>query len=1159
MSHPDANAHPAHPLLQAATERVLVVDGGMGTSLQAFDLTPEDFGGLDGCNEVLVRTRPEVVREAHRSFLAIGCDIVETDTFGASPWVLDEYGLGEETEDLNVAAASIAREACDEADGDRWVFGSIGPGTRSPTLSLAKSPDAGDWIDYSTMVEGYTRQASGLLVGGSDALIVETCFDLLQTKAAIWACHQAREAEGIDVPIIASVTIEQGLNTMLLGSEIGAALVALEPLPVDVIGLNCATGPEDMREHVRYLSEQSPKPISVIPNAGIPQMVDGESSYPLSPEELADAHREFASDLGVGIVGGCCGCTPEHMAAVVEAVRDISPAPRQPELTPSLASLYSPVPIEQDTSFLIIGERMNANGSKKFREILLDEDLEAATQLAQEQVREGAHTLDVCVDYVGREGVDDLVPLVSRLATQSTLPLVIDSTETEVIEAGLTRLGGRAVINSVNLEDGRNKADKLLPLAKQHGAAVICLAIDETGQARTADWKVDVCKRIAQIAVEEHGLRTSDLIFDTLTFPLGSGQEDLRGDALETLEAIERVKEEIPGCHTTLGVSNVSFGLSPAARQALNSVMVSMAVERGLDSAILHAGRILPLHRIDDDVQKICRDLIEDNRDGDYDPLHALMERFEGASADAGDTAEQLADLPVTDRLEKRIIDGNRDGIHADLDEAMADGLAPLEIVNTHLLAGMKVVGELFGDGKMQLPFVLQSAECMKAAVAHLEPHMEASDEGGKAKVLLATVKGDVHDIGKNLVDIILTNNGYDVHNIGIKQPIDTIVAEAQEFDADVIGLSGLLVKSTVVMKSDLEELERRGLSDYPVLLGGAALNRAYVETDLREIYDGPLFYCKDAFEGLKRADDIAGHLAEGGLPDDFGTEPAERPAKRRPKEDAGDQPPPTQRSDVSTDVAIPEPPFWGSRVVRGLPIDEVAEYINPIALFRNQWGFKPEGFEDARSALRKTLQQCRTEQLLRPEVVYGYWPANSDGNDLIIWDGPDSDEVAVRYTFPRQQRGQRLCLPDFFRPVDSGERDVVAFQAVTVGPRISERTAELFEEDAYTDYLYLHGVGVEMAEALAEYWHQRVRTELDIHHDDDDDVEGLFRLNYRGARYSFGYPACPDLEHRKPLIDLLDASRIGLQLSEEFQLVPEQATDALVVHHPEGRYFNAR
>lgn len=1168
---PQAN----HPLLQLARSRVVVVDGGMGTSIQSYSLTAEDFDGLDGCNEILVRSRPDVLREIHTSFLAVGCDAVETDTFGGAPWVLDEYGLGEETEGLNEDAARLAREACDEF-GQGWVLGSIGPGTRSPTLSLGKDPETTkDFIDYDTMVTGYRRQAHGLIAGGSDAILIETCFDLLQAKAAVWGAHLAIQDEGAALPLLVSVTIEANINTMLLGSEVGAALTALEPLPIDVLGLNCATGPEDMREHVRYLSETSPLPISVIPNAGIPDQMteDGQAIYPLQPEGLAEAHREFVSELGVSMVGGCCGTTPEHMRQVVEAVRDLTPAPRSPEMPPSVTSLYAPQTLEQDNSFTIIGERMNANGSRKFRELLLDEDLEAMTELAKEQVREGAHLLDVCIDYVGRDGVDDIVPLVNRLATQSTLPLVIDSTEITVLDAALKRLPGRSVINSINLEDGRTKVDQLLPRAQQHGACLIGLAIDEEGQARNADWKVDVCKRMAQIAVDEYGLRNEDLIFDTLTFPLGSGQEDLRGDGKETLEAIRRVKEEVPGCFTTLGVSNISFGLSPAARQALNSVFLAMAVEQGLDSAIVHGGRILPLHQIDDEVHTICRDLVLDNRgtagkDGtageDYDPLHELMSTFEGASVE-GSGAEELAAMSVDERLEKRIIDGNKDGLDGDLDEAMEAGYEPLDIINTHLLAGMKVVGELFGEGKMQLPFVLQSAEAMKSAVGHLEPHMEASEDGGKAKVLLATVKGDVHDIGKNLVDIILSNNGYDIHNIGIKQPIDTIIDEAGKFGADVIGLSGLLVKSTVVMKNDLEELQRRGLTSYPILLGGAALNRNYVQIDLREVYDGPLFYCKDAFAGLKRMDEYV-ELVEAngkdGLPADWGTVPDERPVKRGASKEAEatEEVELPAHSGVATDVDIPTPPFWGSRVVRGVPQGDIAAYINRTALFRNQWGFnKKETWDEAEAVLRRTLEWTRAEQVLRPELVYGYWPANAEGDDLIVWAGPDSDEVAARWTFPRQRKGRNLCLADYFRPIDSGERDVVAFQAVTMGPKVTERAMELFNADAYTDYLYLHGLGVEMAEALAEYWHARIRRELDIHHDDADDVEELFKLGYRGARFSFGYPACPDLAQRKPLAELLDIGRIGLELSEEFQLHPEQATDALVVHHPEAMYFSAR
>ncbi|MPZ71747.1 MAG: methionine synthase [Nitriliruptorales bacterium] len=1147
--------------LEAVSNRVVVVDGAMGTSIQDRELSPEDFDGLDGCNEVLVRTRPDVIRSIHEEFLAVGCDAVETDTFGGAPWVLDEYGLGAETEDLNARAALLAREVCDTAEGDRWVLGSIGPGTRSPTLSLGKDPSvAKDFIDYDRMVDGYARQARGLVAGGADALIVETVFDLLQAKAALWACHEAMDAEGRRVPLLVSVTIEANIDTMLLGSEIGAAVVALDPLGADVIGINCATGPEDMREHVRYLSHHSRRPISVIPNAGIPSMKDGAACYPLEPGQLASAHAEFITDFGVRIVGGCCGTKPEHLRQVIEKVRELSPADRTPTFEPAVTSLYAPVPLRQETSVLIVGERLNANGSKQFRELLLAEDWEAITQMARTQTREGAHTLDVCVDYVGRPGVDDIVPVVDRLATQSTLPLVIDSTEIDVISAALRRIGGRAVINSINLEDGRRKIDLLLPIAKQFGAALVALAIDEEGQARTADWKVEVCKRIASIAVDEFGMEPGDLIFDMLTFPLGSGQEDLRRDGIQTLEAIERIKDEVPGCHTILGVSNISFGLSPAARQALNSVFLHLAVERGLDCAIVHAGKIQPLNRIDEDARRICTDLILDNRTDDYDPLSALMELFEGASIGA-DSHERLAELPLTERLERRIIDGDRDGLGADLDEAMGSGLAPLDIINTHLLAGMKVVGELFGSGQMQLPFVLQSAECMKAAVAHLEPHMQKAEgeEDGKARIVLATVKGDVHDIGKNLVDIILTNNGYAVRNLGIKQPIDAILSAAQEFDADAIGLSGLLVKSTVVMRDDLDELKRRGLSEYPVLLGGAALTRAYVEVDLRQRYEGPLFYCRDAFAGLRVMDELKEHKAAGTYPSDWGREIAQRRVAATRRGDTAIDVADLPKSDVATDVKVPIPPFWGTRVVRGVPLDNVAGLLNRTALFRTQWGFGRDDVDAAEGALRQTMAQVRAERLLSPAAVYGYFACNSDGNDVLVYEAPESDTVVASFNFPRQTSGRHLCIADFFRPVESGERDVIAFHCVTMGSRVADRAAELFSGDRYTEYLYLHGLGVEMAEAMAEYWHQQIRLELGIGDEDAETPGELFRQGYRGSRYSFGYAACPNLADRATLFELLDPSRIGLTLSEEFQIHPEQSTDALIVHHPEAKYFNAR
>ncbi|MBY5161818.1 methionine synthase [Salsipaludibacter albus] len=1178
----------SHPFLDALRDRVLVVDGAMGTSLQDADLSVEDFGSddLEGCNEILVRTRPDVVLDVHRSFLDVGCTIIETDTFGGAPWVLDEYDLADDTEELNATAARLAREAVDERAGDgvpRFVAGSIGPGTRSPTLSLGNDPaEAKDFIDVATMEAGYARQVRGLLDGGVDLVLIETCFDLLQVKAAVAATTDVFAERGERVPIMVCFTVEKDINTMLLGSEPAAAIAALDPLPIDVLGMNCATGPDDMREHVRTLSRHSRLPIAVVPNAGIPEMVDGETCYPLAPEGLAQAQREFVAEFGVTIVGGCCGTTPEHLAQVVAAVEGLTPAEREVEFQPSLASLYGAVTIEQDTSFLMIGERANANGSAVFKRLLLDEDWEAMVELARDQARAGAHVLDVCVDYVGRDGVADMVEVIDRYATQSTLPLVIDSTEVDVVEAALTRLGGRAVINSVNLEDGRVKADRLLPLAKRYGAAVVVLAIDEEGQARTTDWKVQVCKQVADIAVGEYGMETSDLVFDCLTFPLGSGQEDLRGDGMATLDAIERVKAEIPGCYTTLGVSNVSFGLSPAARQVLNSVFLQMAIDRGLDSAIVNPAKILPLNRIDDEQEQVARDLIEDNRgtagmggtaDANYDPLHRLMALFDGVDATTGSGGPSLADLDIEERLKQRIIDGVRDGMIADLDEAMAAGYPALHIVNEFLLDGMKVVGELFGSGQMQLPFVLQSAEAMKFAVAHLEPHMEAGDASGKGRVVLATVKGDVHDIGKNLVDIILRNNGYDTINLGIKQSIDAILSAAEERGADAVGMSGLLVKSTVVMKDNLEEMNKRSLTNLPVLLGGAALTRSYVEDDLRGLFHGDVFYCKDAFEGLSVLDRVMEARKAGvALPEEL----VGRREKRTPhKTPAADEPPRIDakgrpKSAVATDVAIPEPPFWGSRVVRGVGIDDIAPMINEVALFRNQWGYSPgdrspaeyQAFldEHARPALRSWIEVAKRDKILTPEVVYGYWPVNGDGDELVVWDPEAPGEVEVtRIAFPRQTRGRWLAIPDFFRDVDSGEVDVLAVQCVTMGHRISKVAKDLFNADRYNRYLHAHGFGVEMAEALAELWHRRVREEWGVEGEDGPTVKDWFRQDYRGSRYSFGYAACPDLEDQHVLDGLLDFSRIGVEVTDEFMLDPEQSTSAIVVHHPEAKYFNAR
>jgi len=1146
--------------LAALRERVLVFDGAMGTMLHAADLSLDDYQDLEGCSEILCVSRPDVVKGVHAAYFEAGADAVETNSFGASAIVLGEYGIADRVVELNEVAARLAREAADDfaADGrPRWVAGSMGPGTKLPTLGHTT---------YATLLATYTDQAEGLLAGGADLLLVETCQDLLQLKAAVAGAHAGMRRTGRTVPLMAQVTVET-TGQMLLGSDIAAALTAIEPLGVDVVGMNCATGPAEMGEHLRYLSQHARTPLSCLPNAGLPELRDGAPYYPLSPAELAEAHARFVAEFGVNVVGGCCGTTPEHVRQVVEAVGGHPPALREPVHEPSLSSLYQSVPLDQDLTYLTVGERCNANGSRRFRDLMLEGDLDGMTGIAKEQTREGAHVLDVCVDYVGRDGVPDMDRLLERLAQQSTVPIMLDSTQADVIEAGLARLGGRAIINSVNLEDGENRMDAVCPMARQYGAALVALLIDEEGQARDVEWKLRIAHRIHDLAVGKHGLAPEDLVFDALTFPLGSGQEDLRGDAVATIEAIRRIKAELPGARTILGVSNVSFGLSPAARQVLNSVFLHEAREAGLDAAIVSPAKILPMHRIDDEQREVALDLIYDRRRAGYDPLQRFMALFEGKEATKAATVEDLAALPIDERLQRRIVDGVRDGLEADLDEALTTRSA-LDVINEVLLAGMKTVGDLFGAGEMQLPFVLQSAEVMKAAVALLEPHMEKADQGGKGRVVLATVKGDVHDIGKNLVDIILTNNGYLVHNIGIKQPVSVIIGKAEEVGADAIGMSGLLVKSTVVMRENLEELNARGLDRYPVLLGGAALNRTYVEGDLRGIYKGRVFYCRDAFAGLKVMDQLREERASGAT---VAKEPVRAP-RVTPKGPRGPAPeaPDTSafaRSDVATDVPVPTAPFLGeARIVKGIPVRDIAVYLNESALFRGQWQLRPTGGRqgwrrtletEARPRLRALLDEAIAQQILRPAVVYGYFPCNADGNDLVVWRS-DGSEWA-RFTFPRQRRDRRLCLADFFRPVDSGERDVVAFHVVTMGRSASEATAKLFAADRYREYLELHGVTVEMAEALAEYWHKRIREELGIAGGDADDLDELFDQGYQGSRYSFGYPACPDLEEQRKIFELLRPERIGVELSEEFQLHPEQSTSAVIVHHPEAKYFNAR
>ncbi len=1150
-------------LLRAALqERVVVADGAMGTMLQAESLDLDDFDGHDGCNEILNVTRPDVVQGVHQAFLDVGVDVLETNTFGANWANLAEYGIEHRIRELAEAGARLAREVADgygEPSQPRWVLGSVGPGTKLPSLGATT---------FGRLRDAYAEQVAGLISGGVDGVLIETVQDLLQAKAAILGAKRAARDAGADLPILVQVTIET-TGTMLLGSEISAAATALTSLGVDAIGLNCATGPAEMSEHLRYLSRNCDIPISAMPNAGLPVLGAEGATYPLTPSELADAHDRFTSEFGLSLVGGCCGTTAAHLREVVQRVGGRPVKQRRTHAEPGASSLYVHVPFRQDTAYLAIGERTNANGSKAFREALLDERWDDCVDIARSQTRDGAHMLDVCIDYVGRDGAADMHEVASRLATATTLPIVLDSTEPEVLRAGLEHLGGRAVINSVNFEDGDgddSRYGQIMPLVAEHGAAVVALTIDEEGQARTAEWKVAVAERLISDLSTRWGMAVSDILVDCLTFPIATGQEETRRDAIETIDAIREVKRRWPDVNTTLGVSNVSFGLNPAARQVLNSVFLNECISAGLDSAIVHPSRILPVNRIPAEQRQAALDLIYDRRTPDHDPLAVFLTMFEGATAAGSGQSieEELAGLGVFERLERRIVDGFRPGLEADLDAAMQQS-PPLEIVNDTLLSGMRTVGDLFGSGQMQLPFVLQSAEVMKAAVAYLEPHMETSADRGKGTIVLATVKGDVHDIGKNLVDIILSNNGYTVVNLGIKQPISTILAAAEEHSADAIGMSGLLVKSTVVMRENLEEMNARGVAtQWPVLLGGAALTRSYVEHDLAEIYAGEVRYARDAFEGLRLMDAVVAARAGGpGLP-----EPRKRVVRDRSSASAPADLP--KRSDVAVDNPIPTPPFWGSQVVRGIALADYLKYLDERALFLGQWGLKPTrgegpGYDElvaseGRPRLRMWLDRLQTDGLLEAAVVYGYYPCFSEGDDLVVLhhEGPDRGQERARFTFPRQRRDRHLCLADFFRPKGS-QPDVVAFQVVTMGQAIDDAAAKLFADDSYRDYLELHGLSVQLTEALAEFWHARVRAELAVAAEDATDLGDIFRQGYRGSRYSFGYPACPDLEQQVPLMELLDAERIGVTLSEEFQLHPEQSTSALVAHHPEAKYFNAR
>ena len=1164
-------------ILDAIKERIVVFDGAMGTNLQVQNLSLDDFGGpsFEGCNENLLVTRPDAVENVHTAFLEVGCDVVETNSFNGTPVDFAEYGIADQAYDMNVRAARLAKRIANDystKDKPRWVAGSMGPGRKLPTLGH---------ITFNELRDAYSVQTRGLLDGGADLLIVETCQDLLQTKAALAAIFSVFEEMHTRVPVIAQVTIEV-FGTMLNGTEISAALTALAPFPIDVIGMNCGTGPRHMTESIRYLCENAPLPVSVLPNAGLPSVVEGKMHYDETPESFTAQLVHFASDFGVNIVGGCCGTTPAHLRLAVEAMQRITPKRRNAKLLPAASSIYIQQPYVQDASFLIIGERVNASGSKKMRDLLNAADWDGLVALGKEQEREGAHILDVNVDFVGRDGESDMHELASRLVTNVKIPLMFDSTEWQKMEAGLQHAGGKSILNSTNYEDGVPRFMKVIELAKRYGASVVIGTIDEEGMARTAEGKFRIAKRAYEQATQEAGLPASDIFFDSLALPISTGIEEDRRNALETIEGIKRIKRELPGAFTLLGVSNISFGLNPASRVVLNSVFLHDAVDAGLDAAIVNASKIEPLNRIGEKEISVARELIYDQRrfENDvcvYDPLTEFTKLFEGVKSKASKKASKGE--TVEERLKNHIIDGEKIGLENELKIALEKHSA-LDIINNILLDGMKVVGDLFGNGQMQLPFVLQSAEAMKAAVRFLEPFMEK--KGGataKGTMVLATVKGDVHDIGKNLVDIILTNNGYKVHNLGIKQPIDAILQASEETQADAIGMSGLLVKSTLIMKDNLELMNERGIK-VPVILGGAALTRRYVEDDLKSIYHGSLFYAHDAFAGLHTMDRLVGAAdktevkdpVEKVVPADdvedlvgeeakLGIRKAARPRGAAPGSDTTH----TTRSNVNPEVPIPTPPFYGSRVVEDVSLDDVFAYVNENALFKGQWQFKqgktaPDVYQalvrdKVRPIYEELKDRSKREQLLVPKVVYGYFACQSAGNDLIVYD--ENQREQVRFTFPRQPAGKHLCLADFFASQESGRMDVVGFHLVTVGRRASEYAHELFKSDNYADYLYFHGLSVESAEALAELWHKRIRQELGIAGNDASSLTRLFHQQYQGSRYSFGYPACPRLEDQEKLFTLLDPARIDVSLTEEFQLEPEQSTSAIIVHHPEAKYFS--
>jgi 5-methyltetrahydrofolate--homocysteine methyltransferase len=1141
-------------LLSAVRERVVVYDGGMGATLEQFDLTSEDYGGLEGkCHEALVLNRPDVIQGVHESMLDAGAEVVETDTFQASRLKLDEWGLGEHTPEINRRAAEIARDAAGES---RFVAGSIGP---TGYLPASDDPTLGK-ITFRELVEVFAEQAKGLVEGGADLIIIETAQDILEVKATVFGARQAFEETGRTLPIQTSVSLLPQGGKMLLGTDIQAVLATLSALDVQVIGLNCSTGPEDMRDAIRYLGEHSPVPVHCIPNAGLPlQGPEGETIFPETPENISATLGEFVERFGVSIVGGCCGTTPEHIRALAERVQGREAGTRPEPGPPLLSSMMTATPLVQEPRPTLVGERVNSQGSRKAKELLLADDYDGLVVVAEDQVTGGAHVLDVCVALTERQDEDEQMrQVVKRISLTQPAPIQVDSTEPEVIETALEQIPGRAIVNSINLEAGRDKADRVIPLAKGHGAALIALTIDEEGMAKTADRKVEIAKRIRDIACGEHALDPEVLIFDALTFTLTTGDEEWKPSAIETIEGIRRIKAELPGVKTSLGVSNVSFGVSPRARAVLNSVFLHHCVEAGLDLALVNPNHITPYPEIPDEERELTDDLVFNRRD---DALERFIAHFEQKGEEEEDEgADPTEGMEPEEALHWHILRRKKEGVEDWIDRSV-EKIGAVPTLNEVLLPAMKEVGDKFGAGELILPFVLQSAEVMKRAVAQLENYLERIEGHTKGKVVIATVFGDVHDIGKSLVNTILTNNGYTVYDLGKQVPVDTIIGAAQEHEADAIGLSALLVSTSKQMPLCVEELYERGL-EYPVLVGGAAINRDFGRRllypkgkDSDELYEPGVFYCKDAFQGLDTMDALIDDEARDALVDK--TRAAAKELREKPVE-KDDAPPVTDdsvRSKASTDAPVPQPPFWG---VREVPVDleDVFPYLDRHVLFKLHWGGRGKKGEEWRKIVEgdgqdegfapKLERMWREQDYLRPRAKLGYFPCHADGNELIVYDPENPERELERLVFPRQPRHDRICLTDFYRPLDSGERDVVALQAVTAGSEVTKLINRLEQEGEFAEQLFVHGLGVQAAEGMAEWLHAEVRRALGVDLD-------------QGRRYSWGYPACPEQSEHEKVWRLLDLEEIGMTLSGGYAVEPEQSTVAIVAHHPQAVYFGMK